>query len=124
MKIDFKDITSKLGFKEYTESFTGTVYYQGIFITGHFEELYDYGTGLVMMRVKEYNLKDKIDTHKISISTVDDGVWSAYGNHLLGKDKLYRLQSEITQKWGHVLPTAKELNNLLQNYGLFGIYTG
>lgn len=95
------------------------IIFQAIFRTGEFKDaLYDYNAGILLITV--YSNSEL----GMSISTIDDGVWQATCKKPLSVYKARELCEDIESTFDGCLDTEKELNDLLNNYGLHGLYTG
>jgi len=100
---------------------TGGCYYEGTVSTGNFNALDDYGKGLLSLKIGQHNTHPNC---KISISTIDDGVWQGFSNQLLEPNTIETITKEFTKTYGIKLPSEKEFNTFLNNYGIHGLYTG
>lgn len=112
--ISIWEISKSLGLKEISE-----FHYEGTLATGKFDQLFDYDTGLLFVSIQS---NEGLNICPMSISTIDDGVWTVEGN--LKKEKVKILANEFIEEFGQILPTEEELNKFLQKYGLYGTYTG
>ena len=117
--MDIWQIRNELGLKKYNDTRLKDGYgYKGVVSTGNFTCIGDYGIGLLQINIKNQNdLKYPI----VVITTIDDGVWQGYGNKNIDVDKIAK---NFDENFGVKLPTEKELNDFLSDYGIFGQYTG
>lgn len=117
--MDIWQIKNELGLKKYNETYLkdGDGYgYKGVVSTGDFTCIGDYGIGLLQIDIKNH-----LKYSMVVITTIDDGVWQGYGNKNIDVDKIAK---EFDENFGVKLPTEKELNDFLSDYGIFGQYTG
>ena len=116
------EIEKMMGLKKVKSPYhTGGCYYEGTMSTGDFRGVDDYNRGLLSLRISQHPAYPEC---KVSISTIDDGVWQGYGKELLSAETLEQLAQEITETYGIRLPSEEEFNQLLNRYGIHGLYTG
>lgn len=93
--------------------------------------LCDYNSGLYWIKVstlRDYNIDNSEISYYVllTIGNLDDGSWQAWSKRMT-KEKcdalVDRLNTEILQDL-NTLPTEKELNDILKNFGLFGEFQG
>lgn len=96
--------------------------YEAIFVTGGFNGLYDYGAGILGIRI---HIKHPQSHYPgcISIYTVDDGVWQAHCNTELNEAKAQEI-IQIFNTYEGRLPSEEQLNSDLQKVGCYGTFTG
>lgn len=95
-------------------------YYQGVVLKGSFDGLFDYNRGIYTLRIHKWK-----EGHQIilSLSTIDDGVWSAEADDFK-EENVKKLAEDFIETYGYILPTENEFNQFLRKYGLYGMYTG
>lgn len=87
--------------------------------TGAFTEVYDYGIGILYIRI-EWHTNGEGYIVRFCIGCADDGDWEAESENMSKREALSlieELRINILEKLITV-PTEKELNKLLQNFGL------
>lgn len=111
------EIHDAMGFKPILQS--GVYGFEGVLATGEFKALSDYGAGIlhVSIRVNRPGLHSGV-----AISTIDDGVWQTSGD--VTKEDIDNIYKRWALYWGYILPSEHMVNELLREFGLFGMYTG
>ena len=94
---------------------------RAVWRTGQFE-LFDYRAGI--LEISLYPKLTKGYNGVLSISTIDDGVWTAECNQELTLEKCWEIANALQQEYAGVLPKELELNCFLQKYGMYGTFTG
>ena len=102
------EIDKILGLKGISNS-----YYQGVVLKGQF----DGDRGMYTLCVHKWREGNQVI---LSLSTIDDGVWTAESDKFKEED-IKNLAENFIEKYGYILPTEKEFNIFLRNYGLYGI---
>lgn len=116
------DIEKLMGLKKVeTPYYTGGFFYEGTLATGDFKGVFDYDRGLLSVRIGQHI---KFPLTKISISTIDDGVWQGSSNNVFIGDEIDSLAKNFIEEFGIRLPSEEELNNFLREYGIYGVNTG
>ena len=100
---------------------TGGFIYQGTVSTGDFDGLYDYNRGLLYLRISQHLSYPQC---KISISTIDDGVWQGFSDKIFTGEELETLSQDFIYNYGIKLPSEEEFNKFLNKYKIHGINTG
>lgn len=93
--------------------------YTAVFLTGDFDALFDYGRGILQVEIYVSTNHSGI----IAISTIDDGVWQAYGPPIT-EDVAQQIIEIFKSFGGFKLPTEAKLNAALQTIHMYGTYTG
>ena len=116
------EIENLMGLKKFDSSHhTGGFIYQGTMSTGDFRGVCDYGTGLLFLRVCQHPSYPQC---KISISTIDDGVWQGFSDKEFTGEELEKLAQDIIHTYRKRLPSEEEFNNFLNKYKIHGVNTG
>lgn len=100
---------------------TGGFYYEGVFATGDFKGVDDYGRGLLSVKISQL---PPYPTNKISITTIDDGVWQGFSDEIFTPEIIEKLAKDFSDEFRNVLPTEEKLNKFLNKYKIHGLYTG
>lgn len=95
-------------------------YYQGVVLKGSFDALYDYNRGIYTLRIHKWKEGKQVI---LSLSTIDDGVWSAESDNFK-EENIKKLGEDFIETYGRTLPTEEEFNVFLRKYGLYGMYSG
>lgn len=122
----FEEIESKLGFKK--RNINNQILYEGIFVTGDFiKTLYDYGSGFLFVTIS-WTIGEKEDMYVpfVTIGTVDDETWRAFGNVDMSLESVRQETESIVRGWicRYILPSEEELNEYLKKFNLKGNYDG
>ena len=121
--MDIYDIYTEMGLRKKND-----YCFEGVFATGEFDELGDYGAGLLNVSISLCAKKSGYYVH-FSIGTIDDGGWTAwldFEQKEAAKAKLEEIARVFEEKMNRslVLPTAKVLNEWLRLLGMYGTYQG
>jgi hypothetical protein len=127
--VDIYKINELLGLHKRNDSA-----YCGTYATGAFEELHDYGAGLLQVHISATVASLKLPqtfTVHFGLSTIDDGGWQAWDGRCdyTEEEAVARLK-EIAEAFDKfmdgstTLPTERELNAFLMPLKLWGICTG
>ena len=124
--MDINDIHKELGLKKINEGS-----YRGVYSTGDFDGIHDYGAGLLGVLIFiTATAKDKY-TVGLTIYTIDDGGWQAcdvktdYDKEAAIERMEQVAQSFIEYMYGDTkLPSEKDLNKHLMTLSLWGEFTG
>lgn len=100
---------------------TGGFFYEGTMSTGDFNGVDDYNRGLLSLKIFQHPL---YPTCKVSISTIDDGMWQGYSDEIFTGEQIEALALDIIKEYGIRLPSEEEFNKFLNQYKIHGIYTG
>ena len=113
------EIQKELGFRKIITNKSKCGYeYKGVFTTGNFTCIGDYGIGLLTLTITN---PVKNEYPSVIVTTIDDGVWQGYGNKQINIDEII---SEFEKNFGVQLPSENEFNVFLNSYGIHGAYTG
>ena len=116
------EIEKLMGLKKFDSPYhTGGFIYQGTMSTGDFCGVGDYNRGLLFLKVSQHPSYPQC---KISISTIDDGVWQGFSDKEFTKEELEKLAQDIIDTYGIKLPSEEEFNDFLHKYKIHGLYTG
>lgn len=125
------EITNLLGLKHLSD-----YKWEGTYSTGKFDAIHDYDVGLlsVFMSIGVNEEDHTRFSIMFGIYNTDDGGWQAYNpqisyaTRLEASEELDKMAltfiSYMEKHHGLVLPTEKELNTFLQQFNLWGEYTG
>lgn len=104
--------------------------YNGVFCTGEFDQLHDYGAGLLELNIKYSKQADGIWV-RFSLGTIDDGNWAGwdfknYKTEEEAQERVEEIKKTFDKHMGNstTLPTEETLNKWLSKIGLYGVYTG
>lgn len=102
--------------------------YEGVFSTGGFEGIGDYDAGVLGVRISytKYNSGDVGYHPCVTIYTIDDGGWMATTPSPMSLEECTEVTQRVAEAWPWKtkLPTEKELNEFLQDFGMWGQLTG
>lgn len=109
------EIDKMLGFKKVIHNpfYTG-ISYCGVFCTGDFREIGDYGKGLLKISVGNHHKGQKC---VLTISTIDDGCYKGYGDSEVDIEKFVE---DFHENFGNVLPQNEIFADFLLKYGMYG----
>lgn len=104
--------------------------YRGVFCTGQFDNLHDYNVGLLELSIHFLEQQKGIFVY-FSLSTIDDGIWSAWDSkpYKTVEEALVRIEEiktrfELEMQNSKSLPNESILNEWLIPLGLYGTYQG
>ena len=124
------DIQKSLGLKEDTRH-PEMKRYEGTFSTGEFDGMYDYGAGILGVVIGlTYATMEEVKAKQglvfLNVYTIDDGGWQASTVKSVPQEEANKIVEQIVEawEWETKLPTAKELNEFLQKFAMWGEYTG
>lgn len=95
--------------------------YSAIWKTGDFDGCYDYLAGILEIRIFSANAVYMNNYGALTISTVDDGGWSASSKHPITLEVAERLAKDLTDTFHGKLPSAATLNDFLIKYQMYGL---
>lgn len=122
--MDIWQIREELGLKKEERG------YRGVFCTGDFDQLHDYGAGLLEVKIRYLRQSDSISVY-FTLGTIDDGNWAAWDSKKYQtKEEAQARVEEIKETFDkHMgnstsLPKEETLNGWLKKINLWGVYTG
>jgi hypothetical protein len=101
----------------------GEFAYKAFFLKGSFDGNFDYGRGILQVSIYLTIVGKNRYSGLVAITNIDDGVWQAVGVDVTN-DLAKSLIIEVFEPMGGILPTEKELNEKLMQFGLWGEFTG
>lgn len=133
--VEVYDLAKKLGIRTLVRGDAGyhpnRLVFQGVVATGRFDQLGDYGQGLLRIRIGAMFLcggkPEGLREVQILLTTIDDGCWRAVAAPLETEaaDALAtRIAEDFAREFSKVLPTENRLNEWLRQFGLWGMYEG
>lgn len=116
------EIHKELGFKKVESNlYKDNYFYSGVFSSGEMRNVIcDYNCGLLVLKIGNH-ISTYNNNLKLIISTIDDGVWQAYGNKDVDLDFFV---NNFHNTFGTILPNENDLNKFLEYYGIYGQYIG
>lgn len=118
------EVENMLGLKKIESPYyVGGFYYEGVMVTGEFKGICDYNRGIVNVKIGEHKYPG-VNKTKISITTIDDGVWQGFSDKTFTSDEIKNIVKEFMNKWRFVLPSESKLNEFLNKFNIHGLNTG
>lgn len=112
------DIVDMLGLQASEDPYK----YEGVFIAGDFDGLFDYDAGLLQVSI---SISQEVEGCRVffTITTIDDGMWQAISKSMSRKeadtlaDKIYN-----EYPWDTKLPHKDEMISFLASFQMYGKY--
>lgn len=98
--------------------------YEAVFATGDFDGNGDYDKGFLQVTILfDYSYGDAEQVVGY-ITNIDDGVWQMFRDKCFNQTEALDLCKKFKDEFGTKLPTESVLNEFLQKFGVYGVYTG